>query len=168
MAAQQGGAVGRRPVAAGDEPFLLALYASTRAEELAQVEWAPGAQEAFLAQQFQAQQAHYQSHFPSGEHELILSGGEPVGRIYLERGAQKLHLLDIALLPAWRGRGIGQALMRELLEESDARGLPITLHVYRLDERVLRWYERLGFGVVGGSGMYYLLERRPAAPRGEG
>lgn len=158
------GGLGRRPVAAGDEAFLLALYASTRAEELDQVDWAPGAREQFLGQQFAAQQAHYQSYFPSGEHELILWGADPIGRLYLERGPGKIHLLDVALLPAWRGRGVGTALMDALLGEADSAGLPVSLHVYRLDERVLAWYTRLGFAHVGGSGMYYLLERRPASP----
>lgn len=151
-----------RPVAPADEPFLFALYASTRAEELAQVEWPPGAQEAFLHQQFAAQQAHYQSYFPNGEHQIILRDGAPIGRIYLERDAERLHLLDIALLPAARGQGVGDALMADLIAEAAAGALPITLHVYQLDVRVLDWYRRLGFGVVGGSGMYYLMERRPA------
>ena len=151
-----------RPITPADEPFLLGLYASTRAEELAQVEWPPGLQEAFLRQQFAAQQAHYQSCFPDGEHQIILRDGAPIGRIYLERSAERLHLLDIALLPDARGQGVGDALMADLIAEAATRALPITLHVYQLDVRVLAWYQRLGFGVVGGSGMYYLMERRPA------
>lgn len=157
----------RRPVIPGDEPFLLVLYASTREEELALVEWAPGMLDAFLRQQFHAQQTHYRSYFPSGEHELVLRGDRPIGRIYLERSDEKLHLLDIALLPDERGRGVGSALMHELIAEAQRRELPVTLHVYSLDTRVLRWYEGLGFEVVGDAGMYHLMERRPQAFRAE-
>lgn len=153
----------RRPVAPGDEPFLLNLYASTRQAELDQVAWAPGMREAFVRQQFEAQQTHYLSYFPTGEHQLIVRGGAPIGRLYVERGATKIHLLDVALLPEARGQGLGETLMRELLAEADAAGLPITLHVYRLDERVLRWYTRLGFTTVGSTGMYSLMERKPGA-----
>lgn len=152
-----------RPVTGDDEPFLFALYASTRAEELAMVDWGDAQKEQFLRQQFNAQQTHYQSYFPDGEHQIVTRDGSPVGRIYLEQTAEKIHLLDIALIPAYRGQGIGSALMHALLEKAGMAGLPITLHVYRFDESVYAWYQRLGFVTVGGSGLYYLMEWRPQA-----
>lgn len=150
-----------RPVTGDDEPFLFDLYASTRAEELAMVDWGDAQKEQFLRQQFHAQQTHYQSYFPDGEHQIIMRDGRPLGRIYLEQTAEKIHLLDIALIPASRGQGIGGALMHALLEKAGAAGLPITLHVYRFDEPVYAWYQRLGFVTIGGSGLYYLMEWRP-------
>lgn len=154
-----------RAIAPADEEFLAALYASTRAEEMALVDWDAASVQAFLRQQFEAQQVHYQSYFPAGEHRIILRDGRPIGRIYLDRSEERLHLLDIALLPEERWRGVGGALMGDLLAEAQAAGLPITLHVYRLDARVRAWYERLGFALVGENGMYDLLEwhPRPAA-----
>lgn len=150
-----------RPIADADEPFLFALYASTRATEMALVDWGDAQKEQFLRQQFQAQQIHYQSYFPDGEHQIILRDGAAIGRIYLEQSPEKIHLLDIALLPEHRGQGLGDAMMRDLLEKAGAAGLPITLHVYRFDEQVLAWYQRLGFNTIGGSGLYYLMEWRP-------
>ncbi len=152
-----------RPVQPADELFLFELYASTRADELDAVDWDPATRQAFLWQQFQAQQAHYQSYYPTGDHQIICVAGGAAGRIYIERSVEKLHLLDIALLPAQRGCGIGGALMQALLTEAAQASLPITLHVYRFDQRVLGWYERLGFAIIGDTGMYYLMERRHAA-----
>jgi ribosomal protein S18 acetylase RimI-like enzyme len=151
-----------RPVVAADEPFLAALYASTRAEEMALAGWDTATQQAFLWQQFQAQQAHYQAYFPQGQHQVVTLDGQPIGRIYLDRDEEHLHLLDIALLPALRGQGIGGALMAALLDEARAAGLPVTLHVYRFDHRVRAWYQRLGFALVSESGLYELMEWRPA------
>jgi ribosomal protein S18 acetylase RimI-like enzyme len=152
-----------RPVAPADEEFLAELYASTRADEMALVDWDDATKRAFLRQQFAAQQTHYQSYFPDGEHRIILREGRPVGRIYHERADDRLHLLDIALLPEERGRGVGGALMADLLAEAQAAGLPVTLHVYRLDEGVRAWYQRLGFAIVGENGMYDLLEWLPGS-----
>jgi ribosomal protein S18 acetylase RimI-like enzyme len=150
-----------RPVAAADEPFLAALYASTRAEEMALAGWDTATQQAFLWQQFQAQQSHYQSYFPAGEHRIVLRDGRPIGRVYHERNEDRLHLLDIALLPEERGRGVGGALMDDFLAEARAAGLAVTLHVYRFDAQVRAWYQRLGFAIVGENGLYDLMEWRP-------
>jgi len=152
-----------RPVQPADELFLFELYASTRADELAALAWDAATRQLFLRQQFQAQQAHYQSYYPTGDHQIICVAGVAAGRIYIERSVEKLHLLDIALLPAQRGRGIGGALMEVLLAETAQAALPVTLYVYRFDQRVLGWYERLGFAIIGDTGMYYLMERRQAA-----
>lgn len=156
-----------RPVAPADEPFLFDLYASTRAEELAQVSWDEATRRAFLTQQFQAQQVHYQSYYPSGEHQIVLRDGRPVGRLYLNRSAERLHVLDIALLPAARGAGLGSALMRGLIGEAERAGLPVTLYVYRFDARVVAWYERLGFVAQGDTGMHIFMQRVPAAAPGQ-
>jgi ribosomal protein S18 acetylase RimI-like enzyme len=156
-----------RPVAPADEPFLAALYASTRAEEMALVDWGEGQKQAFLWQQFQAQQVHYQAFFPEGAHQVVECDGEPVGRIYLDRSEGRLHLLDIALLPQWRGQGLGGALMAALLHEASVADLPVTLYVYRFDTRVRAWYQRLGFVLVSESGLYDMMEWRPARPGAE-
>ena len=82
-----------RPIRLGGDTDDLALlreiYASTRAEEVAQTGWPPEQIAAFLTQQFEAQHAHYQKHFPSADFDLILSeAGDPVGRLYLDEWAE--------------------------------------------------------------------------------
>ena len=79
--------VALRPVAAGDEPFLLRVYAGTRAEELAPVPWTEEQKAAFVAQQFAAQTAHYAQHYAGMTADVILIGGEPAGRLLVARWA---------------------------------------------------------------------------------
>jgi GNAT superfamily N-acetyltransferase len=146
-------------VAAGDRELLFEIYASTRQEELAPLDWDASVREAFLRQQFQAQDTYYQQVFTDATHDLILDGeGNVLGRLYLNRGERVFLVVDIALLPAQRGRGIGTRLLRDFLDEADAAGRPVQVHVERFNP-ARRLYERLGFRQIEDLGIYLLLER---------
>jgi ribosomal protein S18 acetylase RimI-like enzyme len=149
-----------RPVAPGDEPWLARIYASTREEELAQVAWEPGQREAFLALQFDAQRRYYREVYPEADYQLILRGGHPAGRLYVNRGAEEIRIVDIALLPEHRNAGIGTALLRGLMAEAATAGKPLTIHVERFNP-ALRLYARLGFRPVADRGVYLLLSWGP-------
>ena len=158
-----GGEVALRPVAGGDEEFLLAVYASTREEELAQVQWQPGQKEQFLRAQCDAQRAEYESRFPDAEYDVILVGGRPAGRLWVGRRPEETRLLDIALLPEFRNRGVGEVLLRRLIEGARRDGLPLRHMVFVLNEGAKRFYERLGFVVFEEVGAYLHMEWRPEA-----
>ncbi|MGH2397294.1 MAG: GNAT family N-acetyltransferase, partial [bacterium] len=74
-----------------------------------------------------------------------------------------IRLMDLALLPAYRGRGIGSSLLDALLAEGQRAGKPVTIHVEKLN-RALRLYERLGFRRIADRGVYWFLEWRPPSP----
>ena len=145
-----------RPVSEADRDFLLSVYASTREDELAQVEWEEGAREAFLEHQFSAQDHHYRTNYPGAALDLIEVGGQPAGRLYVHRGAGEIRIMDIALAPPFRGRGIGTGLLRELMDEAAASGRSLTIHV-ELNNPARRLYERLGFVPAGEHGVYVLM-----------
>ncbi|MEM6455612.1 MAG: GNAT family N-acetyltransferase [Acidobacteriota bacterium] len=151
-----------RPIADDDAPFLAALYASTRADEMRQVPWDDAQKAAFLQMQFEAQHRHYAAHFADAAFDLVLHGPErvPIGRLYLDRRDDELRIIDIALLPDWRGRGIGGALMRRVLDEAAAAGKPVRIHVEK-NNPALRLYDRLGFRPIEDQGVYHLMEWRP-------
>lgn len=152
-----------RPIRAEDRDFLRRLYASTREEELAVVtDWSAEQKEAFLSQQFEAQHHHYQKHYPEASFELILDGGEPIGRLYVSRWEREIRLVDIALVPEARGRGIGTALLGDLLAEGEESGKTVSIHVERFNP-ALRLYRRLGFREIEEKGPYFLMEWRPRA-----
>jgi GNAT superfamily N-acetyltransferase len=151
-------AVALRPSEAEDHEFLSQLYASTRAEELAPVAWSNEQKQAFLAQQFDAQTTHYAAHFADASFDVVLVDGEPAGRMIVARRQDELKLIDIALLPQHRGRGLGTRLMASLLDEADERGVKITIYVERFN-RALRLYGRLGFVTVQDIGVHLRMER---------
>ena len=150
-----------RPVLDCDRPFLVELYGSVREEELAQVDWDDGARSAFVEQQFSAQDAHYRTNYPGATLDVIEVDGERAGRLYVHRGPGDIRIMDIALMPCFRGRGTGTQLLRELIEEADASGQKLSIHV-EMNNPARSLYERLGFRPAGEHGVYVLMERAPA------
>ena len=150
-----------RPISTDDTGLLYEIYASTRAEEVQQTGWPPAQQTAFLRQQFEAQHTWYQTHYQGGDFDLILEGGEPVGRLYVYRQAHDVNVIDIALLPAHRGRSLGTFLMHQILAEADRTGRTVSLHV-EFFNRARSLYELLGFAQIGGDGVYLEMRREPA------
>jgi GNAT superfamily N-acetyltransferase len=150
-----------RPVAAADIEFVYAVYASTRTEELAATGWNDAQKEQFLRMQFDAQQRHYQEHFPDASRQVIEWEGRAVGRLYVDRRPQEIGIIDITVLPAFRGRGIGKVLIQEILHAGAAGGLPVRIHVERFNP-AMRLYERLGFRPIHDKGVYLQLEWTPA------
>ena len=152
-----------RPIRHDDAAFLFEVYASTRAEELSVLDWGAEQSRAFLRMQFDLQHRYYQDTYPGAAYQLILRGGRPAGRLYVDRRDDALHILDIALLPADRGAGLGGALLGALQAEAAAAGRPVRIFVERTN-RALRLYDRLGFRAIGDHGIYLQMEWSPDRP----
>lgn len=152
---------GLRPAERDDAELLYRIYASTREEELAAVPWNASVKEAFLRMQFSAQDSHYRETFPKASYDLIVSGDEALGRLYVDRAEEAWLVIDIALLPAHRGQGIGTRLLTEVLSAAAAAARPVRMHVERFNP-AQRLYGRLGFRQIADEGVYLLLEWRPA------
>ena len=151
-----------RPLNDGDLEFLHRLYAGTRADELARVDWDDEQKTQFLTQQFNAQHSFYQEQFGQAEFLVIEADGKPVGRVYVDRRADEIRLIDIALVPEQRNSGLGTALLKDLLDEAQAVGLPVKIHVEKFNP-AMRLYQRLGFQALEDQGVYQLMEWRPAS-----
>jgi len=146
-----------RPVTESDHEFLLAVYATTRAEELARVPWTAEQKDAFVRMQFAAQKRHYAAEYPHASHEVISADGTPVGRLYLDRDASRLHILDITVLPQHRNAGIGSFLLGRLLKEAAGSSKSVSIYVENFNPS-LRLFKRLGFEVVEEHGFQLLLK----------
>ena len=147
-----------RRVQPDDDRFLSALFASTRIEELAPVPWTEEQKAQFLAMQFRAQTLDYDRNYPAASRDVILVDGEAAGRLYVDRREEAIHIIDIALLPRFRGQGVGTHLLQHLLDEGDRTGLPVSIHV-EVHNPARRLYDRLGFLPVEENGIYLLMRR---------
>ncbi|CAG0931219.1 diamine N-acetyltransferase [Thermoflexales bacterium] len=149
-----------RPITGDDLALLAQIYASTRAEELAQTDWTDEQKAAFLRQQFDAQHQYYQANYPRAQFQMVEEAGAPIGRLYVDRWEDQIRIMDVALLPAYRGRGVGTQLLEQILAEGRQLQLPVTIHVERFNP-ALRLYERLGFRVEEDKGVYLFLKWTP-------
>jgi len=151
-----------KPATQSDEEFMIAVYASSRADEMAMTGWNLEQQDAFLRMQFDAQRRSYLMQLPNAQYWVIRRDEIAVGRLILDRMPEEIHIVDIALLPEFRRLGIGSALMKAIMEEASEAAKAVRLHVERFNP-ALRWYQRLGFGVVNSGPIYLEMVWRPGS-----
>lgn len=149
-----------RPQTAADAEFLCALYATTRRDELAQIAWTDAQKDAFVRHQFAAQTAHYVEHYQGATLDVIEQDGAPIGRLYVHEGPSELRIMDIALVPAATGRGLGTQLIADVLARARASGKAASIHVEQFNP-ARKLYERLGFQPVDQTGVYILMRWSP-------
>ena len=147
-----------RPSRTDDQPFLAAVYASTRTDELAPVPWTDAQKAAFLAQQFDAQDVAYRQNYPDGSFSIVELDGVPIGRLIVTRlEGNELRIVDVALLPGHRNAGIGTGLIRDVLAVAESDDLMVSLHV-EVWNPAARLYERLGFRRVSANDVHVRME----------
>jgi len=151
-----------RPVVPGDYDFLLEVYATTRADEMAMVPWTDDQRLAFVRSQFSAQQDHYGQKYPNARHDIILSNGRQVGYLYVARLEREIRIVDFTLLPTARNFGIGSYLLKQLLEESRRESKSTRIYVEEFNPS-LNLFKRLGFNVSEQQGVHLLMEHTSAA-----
>ena len=149
-----------RDVTEDDASFLYSVYASTRADEMARVDWNIEQKEAFLHMQFNAQSQFYLENYPGATFQVITLKDQPIGRLYIHRRKDEIRIMDIALLPEYRNLGIGSALLQDILEQGKNLNLPVTIHVEQFNP-ALRLYKRRGFHQREDKGVYLLMEWSP-------
>ena len=154
-----------RPVTENDQEFLVELYATTRAQELAMVPWSIDQQQAFVRAQFFAQQDHYRQKYPDASHDIIVTDDRQVGRLYVGRLEREIRIVDITLLPAERNAGIGSYLIQQLLDEAKRDKKLTRIYVEEFNPS-LRLFDRLGFSVREQQGIHLLLEWSPSNSSG--
>lgn len=151
-----------RPEQSSDRPFLLKLFGTTRAQEMAQSMLPPAAKAKFLESQFNAQHSSYRHQFPQGKFDIVLYKKKPIGRLYINLGKEELRMIDLSILPAYRGKGIGSQIFDEVLKQGKAANVPVRLHVM-YNNPAYELYKRLGFRKIADDGPYYVMECLPGS-----
>ncbi len=155
-----------RAAVPGDTAFLRMLYRTTREPELAHAPWSEQQKAAFCDMQFMAQTHSFDITYPDAERLVIRVGDFSAGRL-IKSAADGLTLVDIALLPEFRNRGLGTAILRLLQDEADAMAAPLRLSVVK-SNRALALYRRLGFAVTGEGTFHYSMQWPAPASRQNG
>jgi GNAT superfamily N-acetyltransferase len=138
------GKITTRPSVAEDSAFMLELYASTSKDVLDDLGWTIGSQRTFVIMQAQTEEWNRARLYPGMDRLTICVDEMPVGRLLVCMRNNMLHLVDLSLLPRFRGNGIGTRLMTEILEEARNARVPVKVKV-RKESGAIRFVERLGF-----------------------
>lgn len=147
-----------RPESDGDLHFLERLYLSVRWPELEPTGWQDEVKVDFLRSQFSLQRLHYRTHYSDAQFAVLEHGDNPAGRIYLYRNPGDFRIVDISLLPEFRGQGAGTALLNAVIERAEGEASSVSIHVEKFNP-AQRLYRRLGFIEAGESGPYWLMVR---------
>jgi ribosomal protein S18 acetylase RimI-like enzyme len=154
-----------RPVTERDEELLIKLYASTRADEVAAWGWSSEQQDAFFRMQYLAQKRSYDLVYSDSTQSVIETAqGEPAGRLILSDSNEETVLTDIAILPEWRNRGIGSAVIIDLLEKAGQENRTVRLQVQK-GNPAARLYERLGFVASGETATHVWMKWTPGCDK---
>jgi ribosomal protein S18 acetylase RimI-like enzyme len=143
-----------------DLAFLQLVYASTREQDLRLLGWSaddPAGRE-FLRMQFEAQARHYAHAWAKAHSMVVLANGQPAGRFITDRSLARIHIVDISLLPGFRGLGVGGTLVSGVLRDADAASLPVACEVATANSARGFW-EHLGFRTRNADSAYVTMER---------
>lgn len=140
-----------------DEPFLFALYMSSRQLEMHSWGWSEKEKLDFLRMQYDCRHRSYQMRYPLMESRIITYFSIPVGRIIIAKKEKAMVLLDITLLPEYQNQGIGTALLKEM-QQNIKREEILQLTVLKSNSAARKLYEKLGFRGNGEDELYLVME----------
>ncbi len=145
-----------RPATTEDDALLRELYRTSRLDEVRGWGWGDAEVEAFLSQQWELERRTRPLQYPDAEHLIIVVAGRSIGRLLIDRSPERVRLVDMALLPETRDRGLGTDILNRIIDE--ARPRPVDLSVVP-GGRPQRLCERLGFQHVGDPAPLQQLRR---------
>jgi ribosomal protein S18 acetylase RimI-like enzyme len=90
--------------------------------------------------------------------------GEPIGAIGLREASDRVHLVELQMLPEYQGQGFGSALLRDQIERAERNQQCLILRVL-LENRARDLYARHGFVITGRTDTHYSMERQPTLRR---
>lgn len=152
--------ISTRPIVDEDKSFLFSVFSSVRENELKQIPWTTTEMTNFLIMQFDLQHSQYMKNYINASYDIIMVSGKPAGRLYVDHRESWIRIIDIALLPEFRGRGTGSHLIRRIIEDADSKGVKVSLHV-ECNSQAIKLYQGLGFERKSISGIHFYMERYP-------
>ncbi|MFY8094293.1 MAG: GNAT family N-acetyltransferase [Niveispirillum sp.] len=141
-----------------DAEFMRDVYVAGRWEEMAAAGWPDTVLLAFLRDQYRLQTLHYDAHYADAARLVVECDGVCAGKLLLLDMETEIRIVDIGLMPAFRGRGTGAMLVCWTQDIARALGCgKVSLHV-EPNNPARRLYLRLGFQVAGINGAYERMD----------
>ena len=157
-------AVWLRPASSADEPLIRHLFGEVRRGQFAATGLSGPVLDQIIAQQFRSQSAGYAAQFPDAISLIVMEGTTAVGRLLLHCASERWHVVDVALLPADCGRGLGSEIFDAIEASARARGVAaLTLTVLACNLAAHQFYLRRGFAAIGSAGGAHIAMRRDLA-----
>jgi ribosomal-protein-alanine N-acetyltransferase len=93
---------------------------------------------------------------PDSRYILLMADGKTVGYYAYMHIIDEVHILNVAVLPEYQGRGLGSRMMAHLMSTLPEGTVGATLEVRASNERARHLYEKCGFVAAGVRPHYYM------------
>ena len=153
-----------RPADPSDEPFFAELYRSTR-DDLRMLVADPRYIDGMIDMQRNAQVAGYRARYPEAAYEVLELDGVAAGRLVTAAVDGALRVVDIAVMPCARGRGVASETLRRVQHLAAREGRDVTLGVGMHNHGARRLYAALGFVPEGEEGVSLQLRWTMPGPK---
>lgn len=101
----------------------------------------------------------HQRNFTPQTHRIILMDDREAGMLAIEDFPTYTWLVKLYLRAAFRGRGLGSALLQQVIADASALDKPVHLQVLRVNTRAQQLYYRHGFTVAHETPERLFLQR---------
>lgn len=92
---------------------------------------------------------------------MILCDGIRCGYVCIEERPDDIHVRELVVHPDFQNRGVGSALLRQVMARAQERQVPVRLGTCHKN-RAQHLYRRLGFGEFDRTNTHVLLQWVPA------
>ena len=123
----------------------------------------PASRTKLLTEQFKIQSTQYREKWPHAWFTIVQVDDTRAGRLYVARQPDCLLVVELSLLPEYRGNGIGSGLIKNIQAESIRTSKPIRLSAVT-DSGAYGFYLRLGFKPLSHDPSRTRMEWRAHAP----
>ncbi len=109
----------------------------------------------------ESQEAFFRRNFSPRTVSIVAVSGEKVGLLEVEQQKNEIFLANIQILPAFQNRGLGTAVVQNVLECGRALRLPVRLQVLQVNQRAQSLYARLGFQPAEQTPTHVVMRWQP-------
>ena len=105
------------------------------------------------------QRGDFERRFQQCRVSVIEAGARAAGGLWVETRPDSLYIHELQLAPEFQRRGIGTAVLQDVIAEATACEQPVALSVFTINPRARQLYERVGFEVIGVDGPFVRMRR---------
>jgi ribosomal protein S18 acetylase RimI-like enzyme len=152
-----------RPETEGDEPFLRRLAMAVMEAEPGVSGWPAAVRDRLLDMQYEARRRSRRTEFTGAVSRVIQADAVDAGWVVTASLPGEIRVVEIMVSPELRGRGVGTAVMNEVMAEAARLRRPVRLSVDHSNPDANLFYLKLGFERSGGDELRSSMEYKPAA-----
>lgn len=101
----------------------------------------------------------HKENFSTENTKIIGVGDKQIGTVDVKEGTSNIFISGLYLLPEYQSKGIGTKIIKELIEEAEAKKKRLEMEVLKVNSRAKKLYESLGFILEDGDKNKYFMYR---------